>query len=207
MLDGAPSILALDVASRTGAAWGTVGATPRSLSIKFTREGEASSMDGVGEASARAIRWLAEFTAVERFDRAVIEAPVPEAALGHQTNAWATALKFALIGSLSGALKLRSIPVAFANIQAVRKLFIGKGNVRGEIAKPEVMRICGALGWTPDNTDEGDAMACWLFECSRVSPRLAHRCDPISLGITPTTFERTRIKAVDARALFKPVRA
>ena len=63
-------ILALDVASRTGACWGNVGQTPRFMSIKLTREGESSSMDGVGEAAARAIQWLADFTRVERFDRA-----------------------------------------------------------------------------------------------------------------------------------------
>lgn len=164
-------------------------------------------MDGVAEASARAIRWLAEFTSVETFDRAVIEAPVPEAALGHQTNAWATALKFALIGNLAGALRLRKVPISFANIQAVRKLFIGKGNVRGDLAKPEVMRICRSLGWSPDNADEGDAMACWLFECTRVEPRLAQHCDPISLGIVPATFEKKRLSAREARPLFSNVRA
>lgn len=201
MLDAGPTslnaqtVLALDVASRTGVAWGRIGATPRFMTVKLTREGESSSMDGVAEAAARAIQWLADFTRVERIDRAVIEAPVPEAALGQATNAWSTALKFALVGSFSGALKLRSVEVRFANIQAVRKFFIGKGNVRGDLAKPEVMRICQALGWSPANTDEGDAAATWLFECSRVAPRLAQACDPISLRIVPGQFDKAKRRA------------
>ena len=187
-------ILALDVASRTGACWGNVGQTPRFMSIKLTREGESSSMDGVGEAAARAIQWLADFTRVERFDRAVIEAPVPEAALGAATNAWSTALKFALVGSLAAALKMRQIPVSFANIQAVRKHVLGRGNLRGDVAKPAVMEICRALGWSPANSDESDAGAVFLFESSRLAPRLAHRVDPISLGIAPLQFDKPKRK-------------
>lgn len=142
-------------------------------------------MEGVAEGAARAIEWIAYLTKVERFDRAVIEAPIPERALGSHTNAWATALKFALIGSLGGALRLRQIDLRFGNIQRVRKFVIGHGNIKSERAKPAVMRVCRALGWTPKNNDEGDAAALWLWACGEVAPRLTPRLDPISLGVNP----------------------
>ena len=196
MFDPGPTqalrILALDVASNCGIAWGAIGDTPRFLSMRFTRDGEASSMEGCKEASARAIQWVAEFTRVEKIDRAVIEAPIPESALHGATNAWATALKFSLIGSMSGALSLRHIPTTFANIQAVRKFFIGKGNLSGEVAKPAVKSICAALGWQTKDYDQADAAALWLFESNRLAPRLAHRVDPISLGIAPLQFDKPK---------------
>ncbi len=61
-----------------GVAFGEPGATPRFLSVKFTREGEGASMDGVSEATARAIEW------------AVIGATVFGASAGIDT----TALKY-----------------------------------------------------------------------------------------------------------------
>ena len=142
-------------------------------------------MDGVANATGRAIVWLIDFLKAEHVDFAAIEAPIPERALGGHSNAWSTAMKFALIGALSGILKAKSIPVSFANIQAVRKSFLGHGNLSGEIAKPETMRVCKAAGWSPSNYDESDAGAVWYFECLHRFPRLTQPVDPISLGIIP----------------------
>lgn len=151
-------------------------------------------MDGVAEATARAIQWFADLTRVEKFDRVVIEAPIPEQALGSQTNAWATALKFALIGAIGGACKLRSIDLRFGNIQRVRKFVIGKGNVRSQIAKPAVMQVCRALGWEPKNYDEADAAGLFLWACNEVAPRAVPHLDPISLGLNPFDFNTARQK-------------
>ena len=181
-------ICCLDIAGQTGVAFGEPGEKPTLLTANFTREGEGSSMDGVAEAAGRAIQWFAEFTMVEKFDRLVIEAPIPEAALGGHTNAWSTALKFALCGALGGAARLRGIELRFANIQRVRKFVIGRGNVRSELAKPAVMVVCRALGWKPKNRDEGDAGAVFLWACSEVAPAKTPRLDPISLGISPFEF-------------------
>lgn len=187
------NILALDLSiRRTGACWGEPGANPTFTSESFFREGEEKSMDGVAEACSRAIVWVSDLTTLNKFDRAVIEAPIPEAALGYSTNAWSTAGKFALIGVVSGAIRCRGIPLRFGNIQRVRKFFIGRGNVKGDVAKPAVFKVCNALGWSPENYDEGDSAALWCWQCNEVAPRLVPHLDPISLGIDPFDFSKPR---------------
>ncbi len=192
-----PRLLALDLASSSGVCWGRIGETPRFLTVKFTRDGEAASIDGCWEAAARVIEWAADFTKVEQIDRVVIEAPIPERALGFSTNAWSTMLKLFIIGTMGGALKCRGITVRDANIGAVRSHVLGRGfgHAKKEIAKPAVMRVCKALGWKPANFDEADAAALFLFDSFRVAPRLAHRCDPISLGITPLQPDEPKRRA------------
>jgi len=179
------NLLALDVASNTGVCWGIPGLAPQFMSQKFTRDGESSSMDGVASAASRAMLWLIEFLKVEKIEAAVIEAPIPERALGAHSNAWSTALKYALIGSLSGVLRGKSIPIRFANIQGIRKNFLGHGNLPGEVAKKETMRFCIAAGWSPKNLDESDAGAAWHFECMKRFPRESQLIDPIALRIPP----------------------
>jgi hypothetical protein len=186
-MNNPPVLLALDVASQTGCCWGRVGEDPRFMTVRFTRDGEAASIDGCWEAAARVIQWAADFTKVEQIDRVVIEGPIPERELGHATNAWSTMLKMFIIGTMGGALKCRGIAVRDANIGAVRAHVLGRGfgHARKEVAKPAVMAVCKALGWAPKNNDESDAGALFLFDSYRVAPLLAHRCDPISLGIVP----------------------
>lgn len=192
-------ILTLDVALNCGACFGEIGSKPTLLTERFGREEEGRSMDGVAEATGRAIEWIASLTMAERFDRAVIEAPIPERALGSHTNAWATALKFALIGALGGAIKLRQIPLRFGHVQSVRKFVIGQGNAPSDLAKPAVMKVCRALGWSPANHDEGDAGALWLWACYQVDRARTPSLDPISLGIEPFDFTRSRRAAPKRR--------
>lgn len=189
-----PRLLALDIASQTGVCWGRIGEKPNFMTVRFTREGEAKSIDGCWEAAARVIQWAADFTRVEQIDRVVIEGPIPERELGHATNAWSTMLKMFIIGTMGGALKCRGIAVRDANIAAVRTHVIGRGfgHAKKEIAKPAVMAVCKALDWSPKNNDESDAGALFLFESFRLAPLLAHRCDPISLGIAPFQREEKR---------------
>jgi hypothetical protein len=145
-------------------------------------------MDAYADVVARAGLWLNDLTKAERFDRAVIEAPIPEQALGHQTNAWSTMLKFELLGALKFVIRCRHIELRFGNIQRVRKFVLGRGNVRSELAKPAVMQVCRALGWDPKNRDESDAGALFLWACNEVAPLKTPHLDPISLGIAPFDF-------------------
>lgn len=183
-----PRILALDIASHTGIAIGVAGEIPLLMTMKFTREGEAASMDGVVAASARAQLWIGQITQVHKFDRAAIEAPVPERSLQGNTNAWATFLKVGLITNAASALRHLGIPVRYRNIGAVRKFFIGKGNAEGKQAKRAARAVCRLLDWDAKNDDEGDAAALWAYECSQIAPHLAPRVDPISLGAVPYEF-------------------
>jgi hypothetical protein len=160
------------------------------VTVKLTRDGEASSMEGVCEAAARGIEWFVDLTKLEKFDIIAIEAPIPEAALrkrSKRTGSWATAMKYALVGSLGACAIMRQSKLRMGHIGSVRKFLLGEGNgnISGERAKPAVMRVCRALGWSPKNNDEGDAAALWLWACGEAAPRLTPRLDPISLGINP----------------------
>ena len=182
-------VLALDLAAKTGWCIGDVGdRPPRFGTAVFSRTMEGSDLLDTAQQAARALEWLLDFLKLEQPDRVAIEAPVPERALGEQTNAWATALKFELLGVIGAVCVMKSIPMRFHNIQAVRKHFIGHGNIAGKFAKPETMRICKAAGWDPKNADEADAGAVWHLECTRIAPQEVQVISPIFLGIAP--FQR-----------------
>jgi hypothetical protein len=138
----------------------------------------------------------------EKPDVVYYEAPIPERALGPQTNAHSTALKFVLLGAILGPLRAKGIKATPANIQRVRKHFIGRGNLKSAQAKLLVMARCHTLGWAPDNFDQSDAAAVWDFGCGQengglLSTHVLRLEEPVV-----TTPRQTAI--VRAEAVFKP---
>lgn len=153
------TILGLDVASRLGVCDWTIGQKPVFYTVALGHEDDDKSIDGAWDKSCRALRWVAGRLRAFPPDEIVIEAPIPERALSGQTNAHSTMVKMMLIGTLGAAGKLRHIRVTPANIQRVRKHFIGHGNLKSEEAKRLVKRVCRDIGWDPSNNDESDAGA------------------------------------------------
>lgn len=173
-------ILALDVASRTGIAEGVPGAAPRLYHQQFLKEHESGKgFEHLETMAGRALVWMAERLQISLPARIVIEAPPPEQALQGQTNARSTAVKIMLVGALAGVAAARGVPVRFRGIGQVRKHFIGRGNLPGDVAKPRVKRVCELLGWEPANYDQSDAAALWAFECAQLFPNEAVKPEPL----------------------------
>lgn len=176
-------ILALDIASRTGICEGSPGAKPVIYHQDFLKDHESGKgFDHLDKMASRAIVWMAERLQASLVRVVTIEAPPPEQALQGQTNARATAIKMMLVGALAGTAAARGVQVRYRNIGQVRKFFIGKGNLAGDIAKPRVKRVCELLGWDPENYDQADSAALWAYECSVLAPTRCARPEPLFLA-------------------------
>jgi hypothetical protein len=161
-------IWGIDLASQCGLAEGGPGTRPMLSHVRFDRSSDDDGMFGIQEKAGRATLWMAtRLRDGEKPDAVYYEAPIPERALGPQTNAHSTALKFVLLGAILGPLRAKGIKAVPANIQRVRKHFIGRGNLKSSQAKPLVMARCRALGWAPENHDQSDAAAVWDFGCGQ----------------------------------------
>ena len=154
-------IIFCDVASHTGVAEGAPGSTPRLYTQPFVRE-----FDDLPDIFGRATLWIAERLAVSVPKAVYVEAPLnPGTAWGH-TNARTTMILIGLAANITGVVKARGIPCHWANVRTIRAWYLGLGNIPGEKAKRECMRVSRCLGWDPKNYDEADAAAGFAWACS-----------------------------------------
>jgi hypothetical protein len=169
-----PLIWAFDIATNMGVAEGYAGERPILTTIRLSKPD-----DDAGDAFARALKYIATKMQGGRPDRAYIEAPIPGMAMQGKTNADAIARLWGLAACIEGALRCKNIMVRRANIQAVRKRFIGHGNLKGPEAKRRTVELCNELGWEPPNHDAADAAAVWHFGVLQTAPRLAVMVEPL----------------------------
>jgi hypothetical protein len=155
------ALIFIDAASRTGIADGIIGEPPRLYTQQFARE-----FDAPDDAFGRAVLWMAERLVVSVPIAVYIEAPLSVGAHWGKTNARTTTLLIGLWAALAGVCKARGVPVHRANVSMVRKHFIGQGNMEGERAKRECLRVARDLGWNPKNLDEADAAAGFHYAAS-----------------------------------------
>lgn len=154
------TILAFDIATRTGVAFGPVGGTPRSTAIVLgAKLPDAQRFGEMIKAAKRLITHL-------KPDILVYEAPVG----GPKTSHFLVGIAACFAGE-SVALGYNPISLPLAS---VRKHFIGKhltsahfpgmtkNRARVEI-KNTVIARCYALGWHVDGDDEADACALWDY--------------------------------------------
>lgn len=204
----APLIWGIDLAGSCGLAEGRIGTSPRLSTIRFDSSSDETTVAGIIEKAGRATRWFAKrLKDGETPDVVYIEAPIPERALGSNTNAHSTAVKFMLLGAVTGTLRAKRIVIKTANIQRVRKHFIGRGNLKNVEAKPQVMSRCRSMGWDPQNFDESDAAAVWDFGCGQENAAgLFGRIKPLPKAELPLEAPRSAASAARraADALFNP---
>jgi hypothetical protein len=173
-----PLIFALDIASNMGICEGVAGERPRLYSERLVKE-----HDNEDDCFARAIKWVKRRTDLDLPDYVFIEAPIPAVAMQGRTNANAVAMLWGLAACIAGTFRARNIPVRRCNIQAVRKRFIGHGNLKGDEAKRQTVALCRALGWDPPNHDSADAAAVWNYGVLQVAPSKAPLVEPILLSL------------------------
>jgi hypothetical protein len=161
------NILALDLATRTGWAFGRPGETP--TFGRFLLHGDKPQR-------YRELRaWLAP--QLDQCARVIYEsAALPMLMMG-RTNT--DAIRF-LIGCCEhvdelchGVVELYEVRVA-----AVRVHFIG-ANLKRDLAKAKTRERCEGLGWRVTNDDEADACALWSYAVCTARPDLAHTHSPL----------------------------
>jgi len=160
-----PRILALDIATHFGWAYGIPGETPRGGAKRFAVAGASNGLIGRG-----CLNWFVEFLKVSPVDALYFEAPFDPRQMGDRTT-FATArvligLPF-LIETLAEAKSI--FRVRECMVGDVRKHFTGR-NARGDDGKASVQLQCRALGWSFSNDNEADAKAVWSYACSIEAP-------------------------------------
>ena len=168
------TVLALDLATTTGWAFGEPGDRPSYGSQRFASPG--ASHEAVFYA---AFKWMGNFCEAFEPDVVVWEAPLATIFKRGSTNAATTTLLYglpAIIGMVAyqnGIFDIRK-----ANTRDVRLHFIGSNPKRVK-AKPMVIKQCEAMGWQVRDDNQADALATWHYMCSLIEPEIAVRPLPL----------------------------
>jgi hypothetical protein len=170
-------ILALDLATVTGWAFGNPGEQPVFGSIRF---GKTSPTHG--EIAAAAIEWMIGKLDEVKPHLIVFEQPLPPNFTGGHTTLNTSMVLMGLPFLLSGiAYKLGIFNVTSATVSQVRNCFLGE-NLKSAQAEKLTLARCQHLGWAPKDHNEADALALWCYQCTLIKPELAHRLTPLFGG-------------------------
>lgn len=175
------SILALDLASQTGWAYGRPGSEPQHGTIRF------ASVGATHEAIfCAALDWAydkCEDIEDEGIDANTViivwESPLQTSfKLGRTTNNTTTVL-YGLPAVIGAVAYSRGIyDIRKADTRDVRMHFLGCSPKRVK-AKPMVKAQCRAMGWKVSDDNEADALATWHYMCSLIEPALALQPTPL----------------------------
>jgi hypothetical protein len=167
-------IMALDLASVSGWAFGEPGGTPVHGSVRFARAG--SSHEAI---FARAYEWTHNKITYCAPTTIVWEAPLATSFSKGSTNSNTTTLLYGLPAVVGAAAYLRGIyDIRKADTKSVRLHFLGKNPKRAQAKRLTVMQ-CRAMGWEVSDDNEADALATWHYMCSLVEPKLALQPVPL----------------------------
>ena len=167
-------VLALDLATTTGWAYGAPGSIPRCGHLRFAAKGASRAL------IYRNFRnWLEEKWNVrdEQPDFIAYESPAVPSIMAGRTNIETIRLLMGLAENLEewclGKVELRE-----SRVSDVRVHFIGS-NMKSALAKQKTFEQCQMLGWNPQDFDESDACALWDFQCAWLNPKLAAYSTPL----------------------------
>lgn len=151
-------ILALDIASRTGAAVGDASGAPRLLTFGVPPAVD----DALGRRFAAFANWLSDLVTVEKPDVLAFEAPLivgGNSGTTRPTSAQTIRLLFGLVSIAELIAYQRDIECWECHIQTVRKFFCGDGRAK----KDQVIATAVARGWMPADDNQADAAAIWAY--------------------------------------------
>lgn len=162
------NVLALDLATKTGWAYGKANAAkPKSGSIKFGEDGWSRPH------RYREFRgWVAGFCNLVKPDLIVFE----RAFVGK--NVQVARFLYGLSEHLEELLYDCGIPVHEASVSEIRHHFCGR-SPRGDEGKELVKQTCRTLGWTFDDDNAADACALWDYQRSIIAPKFSARSTPL----------------------------
>jgi len=157
------NVLALDLASTTGWAYGKPNAKPECGHIRFVKPGEPRA------AAYRSFRlWLDLFLSAHKASIIVFESPALPMVMHGRTNISTIKLLIGLAEHLEEWAYDR-VELREATVAQVRAHFIGK-NMKSALAKPLTLRLCREMGWPAETTDDADACALWSYQCAFLTP-------------------------------------
>ena len=166
-------VLALDLATTTGWAYGSPGAVPQFGHERFSKVGGARALN------YRNFRdWLDEFMQATKVDLIVYELPAVPSIMSGKTNIDTIKLLIGFAEHLEEWCFSHSLELREATVAQVRAHFIGR-NFKSSIAKPMVFDACHARSWMCETTDESDACALWDYQCCWLDPQVAVRSTPL----------------------------
>ena len=173
-------ILAIDLATTTGWARGSVGdATPSFGTQKFYGGISGKSQDG-NAVFAASLKWITETLANNPPDMVIMESLLPPAAMLNQTSRAVRDRLAGLHGVIRAAARRRGIgEISDVGVGDVRQHFIGTRSLKRDEAKKAVIDQCLLLDWRINNDNEADACAIWSFAVSLIDPKQALRVSPL----------------------------
>jgi hypothetical protein len=164
-------VLALDIATVSGWAFGEPGTAPTFGHWRLAQPSEPRAH------AHRAFRAWLETWMAKGPDQIVYESPLQPMMAAGKTNIGTTRLLIGLCEHLEewahGRVELSEVPV-----WQVRAHFIGR-NFKSATAKALTMERCHDLGWQTQTPDEADACALWDYKCCLLRPDLAERTAPL----------------------------
>lgn len=171
----AGSILALDLATRCGYAFGPAGAVPRSGTLVLKRGDEPAAV-----AFSNLLFWLSDRLGGAHAPALIVkEAPFHLGGFASQGNCEATVrFTYGLHAVVEGVAHRFGVPCRDVPDQTVRKHFIGRGRMGDrKTTKAAVLQRCRVLGLIPkdcSDDDRADAVAIHDWAAAtlgRVRPR------------------------------------
>lgn len=178
---GTGTILALDVAKRTGIASGAVGSTPYLNFVDFG----GRAYDDDADVFSRAVMWFARRLRDDPPEIVALEQPVP---------VYNSSMLLGLRGIFMGIARSKNVTILEASVGEWRKYTLGHGNLDGKEAKRQCVRLCKQLHWELPPTSDADnrpdhnaaeAAGLWLWACAQRNPRLVQRHEPLFAAGAP----------------------
>lgn len=153
-------ILALDIATNTGVAYGDpANGLPHLSTVRFG--GQGASLE---EAFGEAVKWIEAKLAAEWPGLIAFESPVPPSFMRGHTNVNTIRKLMGLAAVIGGtAHSLGFYNLAEASVRDIRQHFLGVTGMRGAEAKKAAIARCKALGLNPRDDNQADACALWCF--------------------------------------------
>jgi hypothetical protein len=170
------NILALDLATNTGWAFGILGSVqPTFGSVRF---GQAESSRTARFANC--LEWTSAF--LKRQDETglvVFEAPLHFGLRRGNSNAGNDELAYGLAAIVRAVARLRGVhDVREARTIDVRRFFLGV-NPKRKDAKRQTIECCHALGLEVEDDNQADAVATWFYQCAQLQPQFGLQVSPL----------------------------
>jgi len=152
-------ILALDLSSRTGWAYGQINArSPEGFGTWFL-----PTIGGEGARYCAFENELAAMIETAQPDRMIMEAPLTFQALLGVSNMKTMAQQLTLRGIGYSEAYRASIPCSEVSAEIVRAAILGKGRFPKGTVKDVVVAHCWAQGWKVPDDNSADAVLTWAW--------------------------------------------